>query len=93
MAYPDKTLGRDVHQESADKFLTGNRQFLPLPLIFIIFDSKCNGRIRHLFDAVIADSNPMCVFAKVFDDRLRTMERLHNSKESIFLYSRDPITP
>ena len=84
MAYPDKTLRRDVHQESADKFLTGDRQFLPLPLIFIIFDSKCNGRIRHAFDAVITDGDPMRVFAKVFDDRLRTMERLLTVRNPFF---------
>ena len=65
-----------MHQEPADKLLTGNRDLLPLALVFIIFGSKCDGRIRHTFDAVIADGNPVCVFAKVPDDGLRAMERL-----------------
>ena len=65
-----------MHQEPADKLLTGNRDLLPLALVFIIFGSKCGGRIRHTFDAVIADGNPVCVFAKVPDDGLRAMERL-----------------
>lgn len=68
MAYPDKTLWRDMHQKPADKLLTRNRNLLPLALVFIIFGSKCDGRIRHTFDAVIADGNPVCVFAKVPDD-------------------------
>ena len=65
-----------MHQEPADKLLTGNRDLLPLPLILIILGSKCNGRIRHTCDAVITDGDPVCVFAKVTDDGLCTMERL-----------------
>lgn len=76
MAYPDKTLWRDMHQKSADKLLTGNRNLLPLALVFIIFCSKCDHRIRHAFDTIIADGNPVCVPSKVPDDGFRAMERL-----------------
>lgn len=74
MAYSDKTLRRDMHQEPVDKLFTGDRYLFPPPLDFIFFKNKCNSRIRNAFDAVIADGNQMCVFAKVLDDRLRAME-------------------
>ena len=40
MANPDKLFGRDMHQEPTDEFFSGNGDFFPLPLFFIIFDSK-----------------------------------------------------
>ena len=73
-----------MHQEPANKLLTGDRDLLPLALIFIIFGSKCNCRICHRFDTVIADGNPMRAFPKVLDDRLRTMERFLTVRNPFF---------
>lgn len=74
-----------MHQKPADKLLAGNRYLFPLPLIFIVFGSKCNRRIRHTFDAVIADGNPVRVPAKVLNNRLRAMERLLTVRNPFFL--------
>lgn len=74
-----------MHQEPADKLLTGNRHLLPPPLVFIIFGSERNGKTFYTFDAVITDSDSVCVFAKVLNDRLRTMERLLTVRDPFFL--------
>ena len=37
---PDEPLGRDMHQEPADEFFTGDGDFFPLSLVIVIFCSK-----------------------------------------------------
>ncbi len=85
MAYPDKTLRRDMHQEPPDKLSARNSDLFPISLIFVVFDSKCNSRPCHAFDPVITDSNTVRVLAKVFDHRLCTTEWLLTIRYPLFI--------
>lgn len=76
MAYPDKTLWGDMHQESPDEFLTGDGKLLPLPLVLIVPDSKCDRGFRHGFNTVIADGNPVGILTKIADYRFSATEWL-----------------
>ena len=76
MPNPHKTPGRNMHQKSPDEFLPGKGEFLPLPMAFVILHSKRNRGIRHTLYAVVAYGNSVGVFAKIFDNRLRTTKWL-----------------
>ena len=52
---PDEPFGRDMHQEPADEFFTGDGDFFPLSLVFVVFGSKGNRAVRHAFNTVVAD--------------------------------------
>ena len=88
MAYPDKALRRDMHQESPDELFTRNSNLFPLSLVFVIFGCKCNHIFRHIFDSVIADSNPVGILAKVLNYGFRTMEWLFTIKGPFFSVTR-----
>ena len=72
---PDEPFGRDVHQEPADEFFSGNGDFFPLSLILIIFCSKGNRVVRHAFNTVVADRNPMSILPEIFDNGLCAIKR------------------
>ena len=82
MTDPDEPFRRDMHQEAADEFFAGDSDFFPLVLVLIILCSKSNGAVRHAFNSVVADSNPMSILPEIFDNRLCTIKR--------FLAVRDP---
>ena len=83
VTYPDKPLGRDMHQEPADEFFAGDCDLFPLSLVFVIFSSKGNRAVRHTFNTVVADSNPVGILPKIFDNGLCAIKR--------FLAVRDPL--
>ena len=63
-----------MHKESANKFYSGNGEFFPFTSFTIIFHIVSNGIFVHANDAVITDSDSMCVLPKVVDDRLGTIK-------------------
>ena len=83
MTDPDEPFGRDMHQEPADEFFTGDGDFFPLSLVFVVFGSKGNSAVRHAFNTVVADRDPVGILPKIFDNGLRAIER--------FLAVRDPL--
>ena len=64
-----------MHQEAADEFFTGDGDFFPLSLVFVVFGSKGNRAVRHAFNTVVADRDPMGIFPKIFDNGLRAIKR------------------
>ena len=82
MTDPDEPFGRDMHQEPADEFFTGDGDFFPLSLVFVVFGSKGNRAVRHAFNTVVADRDPVCILPEIFDNGLRAIKR--------FLAVRDP---
>ena len=76
MPYPDEAPWWYMHQEPADEFRSGKSKFFPLTMILVIFDSECDGEISHSFDPIVAYGNPVCILAKILDDRLCATERL-----------------
>ena len=83
MTYPDEPLGRDMHQEPADEFFSGDGDFFPSSLVFVVFCSKGNSAVRHAFNTVVADRDPMGILSKILDNGLRAIKR--------FLAVRDPL--
>ena len=83
MTYPDEPLGRDMHQEPADEFFSGDGDFFPSSLVFVVFCSKGNSAVRHAFNAVVTDRDPVGILPEIFDNGLRTIKR--------FLAVRDPL--
>ena len=80
---PDEPLGRDMHQKPADEFFTGDGDIFPLFLVFVIFCSKGNGIVRHVFNSVVADRNPVGILPEIFDNGLCAIKW--------FLAVRDPL--
>ena len=72
-----------MHQEPADEFFTGDCDFFPLSLFFVIFCSKGNSAVRHAFNTVVADRDPVGILPKIFDNGLSAIKR--------FLAVRDPL--
>ena len=72
-----------MHEESADKFNPGNSALFPLPFFTVIFHIVGNGIFVHANNTVIADSNSMCIFSEIVNDRLCAIEG--------FLTMRDPV--
>ena len=72
-----------MHKESADKFNPGNGALFPLPFFTVIFHIVCNSIFVHTDDAVITDSDSMCVLTKIVNNRLCAIEG--------FLTMRDPV--
>ena len=64
-----------MHQEPADEFFTGDGDFFPLPLVFVVFGSKGNSAVRHAFNTVVADRDPVCILPEIFDNGLRAIKR------------------
>lgn len=71
----DKALRRHMHQEPADKLRPGNRKRFPALSIFIVLNRKGDRVFIHTDDSMVADSDSVCVFPEVADDRLRPVER------------------
>ena len=69
-----RTLAYIFIVKKTDKFLAGYGDLFPKPLVFVIFSGKSNCRFCHVFDTVVADSNPVGVFSKVSDDRFGTVK-------------------
>ena len=59
-----------MHQEPADEFFAGDCDLFPLSLVFVIFSSKGNRAVRHTFNTVVADSDPVGILPKIFDNGL-----------------------
>ena len=72
-----------MHQEPADEFFTGDCDLFPLSLVFVIFSSKGNRAVRHTFNTVVADRDPVGILPKIFDNGLCAIKR--------FLAVRDPL--
>ena len=82
MTDPDEPFGRDMHQEPADEFFTGDGDLFPLSLVFVVFGSKGNRAVRHAFNTVVADRDPVGILPEIFDNGLCAIKR--------FLAVRDP---
>ena len=72
-----------MHQEPADEFFTGDCDLFPLSLVFVILSSKGNSAVRHAFNAVVTDCDPVGILPKIFDNGLCAIKR--------FLAVRDPL--
>ena len=46
----------------------------PLSLVFVIFCSKGNSAVRHAFNTVVADRNPVGILPEIFDNGLRAIK-------------------
>ena len=75
MPDPYEPFGRDMHQEAAYEFFTGDCDFFPLSLAFVIFSSKGDRAVRHAFNTVVADRDPMGILSKIFDNGLCAIKR------------------
>ena len=75
MTDPYDPFWRDMHQEPADEFFAGNCDLFPLSLVFVIFSSKGNCAVRHTFNTVVADCDPMGILPEIFDNGLRAIKR------------------
>ena len=64
-----------MHQEPADDFFAGDCDLFPLSLGIVIFSRKGNRAVRHAFNTVVADCDPMGIFPEIFDNGLRTIKR------------------
>ena len=83
MTDPDEPFGRDMHQEPADEFFTGDGDLFPLSLVFVIFSSKGNSAVRHAFNTIVADRDSVGILPEIFDNGLSAIKR--------FLAVRDPL--
>ena len=54
-----------MHQEAAYEFFTGDCDLFPLSLVFIILGSKGNSVVRHAFNTVVADRDPMGILTEL----------------------------
>ena len=63
-----------MHKKSADKFNAGDGKLFPFSLFTVVFDVVGNRIFVHADDTVVADGNPVCVFSKVVNNGLRTVE-------------------
>ena len=75
MTDPNEPFGREMHQEPADEFYTGDCDFFPLSLVFIILGSKGNSAVRHAFNAVVTDRDPVIILPEIFDNGLCAIKR------------------
>ena len=71
----DKTLRGNVHQKPAYEFFTGDGNFIPLALIFIILRCKGYRAVCHSFDPVVADRDPMGIFSQIPDHGFSAIKR------------------
>ena len=83
MTDPDEPFGWDMHQKPADEFFTGDCDLFPLSLVFVIFSSKGNRAVRHTFNTVVADRDPVGILPEIFDNGFGAIKR--------FLAVRDPL--
>ena len=70
MTNSNKPFGRNMHQEPADEFFTGDCDLFPLSLVFVILSSKGYSAVRHTFNTIIADRDPVGILPKIFDNGL-----------------------
>ena len=73
-----------MHKESTDEFNSGNGEFFPLTFFTIIFHIVCNSIFVHTDDAVITDSDSMCVLTKIVNNRLGTVEGFLAVRNPVF---------
>ena len=83
MTDPDEPFGRDMHQEPADEFFAGDCDLFPLSLVFVIFCSKGDSAVRHAFNTIVADRDPVGILPEIFNNGLSAIKR--------FLAVRDPL--
>ena len=86
MPYSDEPFWRNMHQETAYELFSGDSDFFPLPMVFIILGSEGNSAACHAFDPVVADSDPMGIFTKIPNYGLRQGQR-HGYMSSVFTYT------
>lgn len=84
VTYPDKTLGWNMHQKPADKFIAGKCKFLPLTMVLVIFSCKCNRAVSHAFNTVVAYGYTVSVLAKIFDHGFGTLKRFFAIRNPFF---------
>ena len=48
---------------------------IPLSLVFIILGSKGNSAVRHAFNAVVTDRDPVSILPEIFDNGLCAIKR------------------
>ena len=77
-----------MHQEPADEFFTGDGDFLPLSMAFVIFCSKGNCAVRHAFNTIVADRDPVGILPKIFDNGLCTIKRFLAVRNPFFAVTR-----
>ena len=63
-----------MHEESTDEFNSGNGVFFPLAFFTVVLYIVGNSIFIHANDTMITDSNSMCIFPKVIDNGLGTIE-------------------
>ena len=83
MTDPDEPFGRDMHQEPADEFFTGDGDLFPLSLVFVIFSSKGNSAVRHAFNTIVADRDPVGILPEIFDNGLSAIKRFLAVRDDI----------
>lgn len=59
-----------MHQKPADEFFSGKCKVFPLTMVFVVLNRKCNRRVSHAFNTVVADGNPMGVLAEILNHGL-----------------------
>ena len=84
MSDSDKTLWWNVHKKSSYKLYTGNCKLFPLAFLAVIFDIVSNGIFIHTNNTMVADSDTVCVLAKIINDRLCTIEGLLAMRDPVF---------
>ena len=75
MTDPYEPFWRDMHQEAADEFFTGDGDFFPLSLVFVVFGSKGNRAVCHAFNTVVADRDPVGILREIFNNGLSAIKR------------------
>ena len=70
MTDTDEPFRRDMHQEAADEFFSGDSDFFPLVLVLIILSGKSNRIVSHTLNTVVADGDPVGIFPEIFDNGL-----------------------
>ena len=75
MPDPYEPFGRDMHQKPAHEFFTGDGDFFPLSLVFVIFCSKGDSAVRHAFNTIVADRDPVGILPEIFDNGLCAIKR------------------
>ena len=70
----DKAFGRHMHKKPADKFNAGDGKRFPLAFFPVILHIEGHSILVHTNDTMIADGNPVGIFPKVINNRLRTIK-------------------
>ena len=74
MSDSDKSFWQHMHKKSSDKFNTWNSVFFPSTFVVVIFYIISNRIFIHADDAVIANGNPVRIFAQIINDGLSSIK-------------------